>query len=293
MLDMGSLTRRGNRDTASHIRHGASRLHVRRAPASLAVAALCLIVAGCATGRSIALAPDERQGVIDRIVASSAKIMIEQGGRRVVSGSGVVVASRAEGPALEAVSYVLTAAHVLDGNDGSQVIVRFTGPYSTQGKFVATICHRGNPDTLDLALLRIPGIAVPPISIPSRDRVRLGEGILIVGFPWGKRLGMFSGIVSQVPAEGKDDLIADEGTDQTLVVDAASAKGVSGGGVFREATGTLVGVVEGYQTASIALKDSSKSYSLKVPMPGETFVVPLVQIRRFLQESGLDGAVGQ
>jgi serine protease Do len=284
---------RGERDSGCHISSRASWFHVRRTPVALGIGVLGLIVAGCAAGRTITSTPDERQGVIDRIVASSAKVMIEQGGRRVVSGSGVVVASRAEGPTLEAVSYVLTAAHVLDGNDGSQVIVRFTGPYSTQGKFVATIYHRGNPDTLDLALLRIPGIAVPPVSIPSRDRVRLGEGILIVGFPWGKRLGMFSGIVSQVPAEGKDDLIADEGTDQTLVVDAASGKGVSGGGVFREATGTLVGVVEGYQTASIALKDSSKSYSLKVPMPGETFVVPLVQIRRFLQESGIDGAVGQ
>lgn len=219
--------------------------------------------------------------------------MIEEGGRRVVSASGFVVASGTEGPSLEAVSYVLTAAHVLDGSAGAKVLVRFPGAQGIGGKFVATICHRGDPDTLDLALLRIPGIAVPPIAFPTEDRVRLGEGILIVGYPWGKRLGLYSGIVSQLPTEDKDEVSADGGSDATIVVDAASAKGVSGGGVFRETTGALVGLVEGYQTASISVKDQSKTYSLKVPMPGETFVVPVMRIRQFLKDSGVEGAANQ
>jgi S1-C subfamily serine protease len=250
-----------------------------------------MVLAGCVAGGPFS--PAERQDVIDRIVASSAKVMIEQGGRRVVSGSGFVVASGTEGPAFEAVSYVLTAAHVLDGSEGAKVVVRFPGAQGLDGKFVATICHRGDPETLDLALLRIPGIAVPPIAFPAEDRVRLGEGILIVGYPWGKRLGLYSGIVSQLPTEENDDVSADGGSDPTIVVDAASAKGVSGAGVFREATGALVGLVEGYQTASISVKDQSKTYSLKVPMPGETFVVPVVRIRRFLKDSGVEGAAGQ
>ncbi len=140
----------------------------------------------------------------------------------------------------------------------------------------------------------MPGVAVPPVSFPeSDDPIRLGEEILLVGYPWGKRLGLFSGIVSQMPTDGREDATADEGTDSTIVVDAASSKGVSGGGVFREATGTLVGVVEGYQTASIAVKDRSSAYSIKVPMAGETFVVPLTRIRGFLRESGLDGMPSQ
>ncbi|HYL82445.1 MAG TPA: hypothetical protein VEU07_16625, partial [Candidatus Acidoferrum sp.] len=60
------------------------------------------------------------------MVAASAKVVIEYGGHRTVSGSGVVVASGVEGPALEPVSYVLTAAHVLDGDAGGNVSVRFT-----------------------------------------------------------------------------------------------------------------------------------------------------------------------
>jgi hypothetical protein len=120
----------------------------------------------------------------------------------------------------------------------------------------------------------------------------LGEEILVVGFPWGRRLGLFGGIVSQAPGDGKEDAPADEGSEQTMMVDAAASKGVSGGGVFRGATGSLVGVVEGYQTASIAVKDRTQTYSVKVPMPGETFVVPISRIRRFLEEAGLGEASG-
>jgi S1-C subfamily serine protease len=188
---------------------------------------------------------------------------------------------------------VLTAAHVLDGNDGAEISVRFTGAYAIRGKFVATISRRGNSDTLDLTLLKVSGIAVPAAVFPSEDQVQMGEEILVVGFPWGKRLGIFSGIVSQVPVDGKEDAAANEGGDRAMVVDATSAKGVSGGGVFRGTTGTLIGVVEGYQTASIAVKEQSRSYSIRVPMPGETYVVPLADIRRFLRESGVEGVAGQ
>jgi hypothetical protein len=71
---------------------------------------LCAIIAGCAANQAIA--HEARQAVSDRIVAASARVMIEQGGRRIVSASGVVVSSGVEGPDLEPVSYVLTAAHV-------------------------------------------------------------------------------------------------------------------------------------------------------------------------------------
>ncbi len=259
-------------------------------PRAVTSVVLSLMLAGCATtekDRSSA-----RQAVIDRIVTVSVKVMIERRGRRIGSGSGVVVASNGEEPGIGPVSYVLTAAHTLEAMDESEVLVRFSGAYASRGKFAATVRRRDSPDMLDLALLRVPGIAVPPVSFPAEDDVRLGEGILIVGFPWGKRLGLFSGIVSQVPANGKEDAAADEGTEQTIVVDAAASKGVSGGGVFQEVSGNLLGVVEGYQTASIALKDRAQTYSVKVPMPGETFVVPIARIRRFLQDAGLTEVSG-
>jgi hypothetical protein len=66
------------------------------------------------------------------------------------------------------------------------------------------------------------------------------------------------------------------------VIDAAAPRGVSGGGVFEEETGRLVGVVQGHQTLSMAVKDQAQSYTLKFPVPGATFVVPMTQIRPFL-----------
>ncbi|HSB77153.1 MAG TPA: serine protease [Candidatus Methylomirabilis sp.] len=248
----------------------------------------CLTATGCATVGGAA--PHERQAVIDRILAASAKVMIEHDGKRLSSGSGVVVASRPLEPGVEAVSYVLTAAHVLDSKEKAEVFVRFTGAYAVRGKFAATVERRGNPETLDLALLRVTGIAVPAIQLAHGEDISLGQEILIVGFPWGKRLGLFGGIVSQVPTDS-GQAVPDEGVEQTMVVDAASAKGVSGGGVFREATGNLIGIVEGYQTASIAVKERSQTYSLRVPMPGETFVVPITRISRFLGEAGIAGAM--
>lgn len=252
---------------------------------------LCLAAAGCAAlGTN---GETERRVVIDRIVASSVKVIVQQGDRRVSSGSGVVIASRLEGPGAEPVSYVLTAQHILAGKEEGAIFVRFTGVNVAKGKLAATLVRHGEAEGLDLALLRVPGISATEAVFPDTDEVRLGEEILVVGFPWGKRLGLFGGIVSQVPVDGKEGGAPDEGTEQTLVVDAAPAKGVSGGGVFREATGSLLGIVEGYQTASIAIEGRPNTYSVKVPMPGETFVVPIARIRRFLEAAGLGGATPQ
>src|SRR3989304_97411 len=41
---------------------------------------------------------EERHAVFARIVAASARVTVERGGRRVGTGSGVVIASQAEGP---------------------------------------------------------------------------------------------------------------------------------------------------------------------------------------------------
>ena len=292
-MNQDPSARLNKRTMASHLWDGARRRQAGRTPLNVGIVVLCLMAAGCATSRTIA--SGERQAVIDRIVASSAKVIIEQGGHRTSSGSGVVVESRTEEPSGQAVSYVLTAAHILDAKDGVNVFVRFAGSPAGKEIFAATVIRQGDSETLDLALLRVPGIAVPGALFAADDHVRIGEEILVVGFPWGKRLGMFSGIVSEVPADGKEEASAsaDEGTEQTIVVDATSAKGVSGGGVFREATGSLVGVVEGYQTASIAFKDRSQTYSVKVPMPSETFVVPIRRIRHFLDEAGLQVPSGE
>jgi serine protease Do len=242
-------------------------------------------VAGCAGLAGREAEPSNRQAVIDRIVSTTAKVMVERTGERVASGSGVVVA--ASEPGEDPATFVLTAAHLIQGKPDGVVYVRFTGGAGGRAKLVAHVVRRGDVDSLDLALLRVAGVALTPVLLADAAEVRLGEAILIVGFPWGKRLALFGGIVSQVPADGGPDSPAEERGGPSVMVDASVGNGVSGGGVYQEATGRLLGLVEGYRTASVALKDRTQTFSLKVPMPGETFVISVEQIREFLRGAGI------
>ncbi len=198
--------------------------------------------------------------------------------------SGIVLASRPAGETTEAVSYVLTAAHALTGGSGATIYVGFCGQDAARGKFTATVISQGTPGTLDLALLRVSGIAVLPIAFPENDQVRLGRQVLVVGFPEGQWLGISAGIVSQLPlAEIRNGIPADR-AEHRIVIDASVPRGVSGGGAFDGETGRLIGIVQGHQTVSFAVKDQSQSYTLKFPVPGTTFVVPTAQIRAFLAD---------
>ena len=252
----------------------------------LGLSALLAVTVGCARLQPAVSdaqsAASARQRAIEEMIDGTVKVIIEREGRRVASASGVVIASRPAVDTMEAVSFVLTAAHTLAGVDGATVVVGFCGPQASRGKFTATVISRGKPDTQDLALLRVSGIAAPPVRLPEDDLVRLGQPILVIGFPEGERLGLSSGIVSQLPLSARPNGIPADRPEHRIVIDAAAPRGVSGGGVFEEETGRLVGVVQGHQTLSMAVKDQAQSYTLKFPVPGATFVVPMTQIRPFL-----------
>jgi S1-C subfamily serine protease len=226
-------------------------------------------------------AASARQRAIDEMIDSTVKVTIEREGRRVTSASGIVVASRA-GAGTEAVSYVLTAAHVLTGGDNATIMVGFCGSDAARGKLSATVIARGKPETLDLALLRVPGLAAPAVRLPADDAVWLGQPIVVIGFPEGERVGLSGGIVSQLPLSARPNGIPADRPEHRIVIDAAAPRGVSGGGVFEVETGRLIGIVQGHQTVSMAVKDQAQSYTLKFPVPGATFVVPMAQIRPLL-----------
>ena len=56
--------------------------------------------------------------------------------------------------------------------------------------------------------------------------------------------------------------------------------------------GRLIGLVEGYRTARVSFKGDSTARYIDVPVPGETYVVPLADVRRFLTDSGHAGLTG-
>ena len=66
--------------------------------------------------------------------------------------------------------------------------------------------------------------------------------------------------------------------------------GASGGGVYDERTGRLLGLVEGYRTARVSFNGDAQY--IDVPVPGETYVVPLADIRRFLMQADRKDLLG-
>jgi hypothetical protein len=109
----------------------------------------------------------------------------------------------------------------------------------------------------------------------------LGDPIWVVAYPWGRNMTLVGGIVSQVNV----DQPGDRDTGLRFIVDASVSYGSSGGGVYDGRTGRLVGLVEGYRTARVSFQGEASERYIDVPVPGETYVVPLADIRRFLIEA--------
>jgi hypothetical protein len=99
---------------------------------------------------------------------------------------------------------------------------------------------------------------------------------------------LVGGIVSQINV----DQPGDRDTAPRLIVDASVSYGSSGGGVYEGRSGRLVGLVEGYRTARVSFQGDTSQY-IDVPLPGETYVVPLADIRRFLSEADQKDLLGE
>jgi len=224
-----------------------------------------------------AAAPASPRGeVIQRILPSSVQVVAERRSVKLRSASGVVIQSSAD----PARSLVLTTRHTLKGLDDVDLYVAPGG--RSRLRRPATVIAVSSE--ADLALLRVDGLTLSAAALGSE--ARLGDDVWVVAYPWGRRLTVVSGVVSQVEpgTEGEDDRGA------TVMVDASVSYGASGGGVYEAATGRLIGVVEGYRTARMNVRGDPK-LAVEFPVPGETSVVPAGIIRRFLEQAGFGSLV--
>ena len=246
------------------------------------IAALAIATAGCAA----APARPTRGEVLQQILPATVQVVLEESGRRFRSGSGVVVGSRPAGGGADC--FVLTSAHTLAGLAASQEVHVLLGRHKGPGtKARARVLARGESDDLDLALLEVRArhcVAAQLGALPA-----LGDTIWVVAFPWGRSMTLAGGVVSQLNAETAEEREAGA----RLMVDASVSYGASGGGVFDAETGRLVGLVEGYRTARVAFKNDSLARYIEVPVPGETYVTPLADVRRFLRDSGYARLLGE
>ena len=245
---------------------------------------VCAIVLGLSSGCTISrLWEPSREQVLERILPSSVQIVLERDGHRFRTSSGVVIAAHPSASGADC--FVLTSGHTLSHRSSQdQVFVLFGRHRGAGTKAPATVlAHRDTEDT-DLALLRAQTNECSPAEFGQPPW--LGAQIWVVAYPWGRNMTLAGGIVSQINA----DQPGDRETQPRLIVDASVSYGASGGGVYDERTGRLVGLVEGYRTARVSFNGDAQS--IDVPVPGETYVVPLADIRRFLMETGQKDLLG-
>lgn len=224
-----------------------------------------LLLYGCA---SIPLS--DREAVIRQILPSTVQLRADREGAR-RAASGVVVASDTGSRR----SWIVSTRHFLDPAARQDVSLTVPG---RRGRLKASVLAV-SPDA-DLAVLVVEGVALPPVRV--KEMVHLGDEVWVVAFPWGSRLTLVSGVVSQISTEEGE--VGLEGPPR--MVDASVSYGSSGGGVFDAATGALVGIVEGYRTAQVAAPQESGRV-LSVPVPGETTLISSNAIVRFLSSAGL------
>jgi putative serine protease PepD len=160
-------------------------------------------------------------GVLPSVVNVSVSSIQGEG-----TGSGVVV---------DAAGTILTNFHVVQG--ATSVTLRFNdGEHEElEGEVVGTAPER------DLAVIRVAADDLIPIELGDSSGLRLGDGVVALGFPLGIEGGptVTSGIVS-----GLDRTIAPEGGPQLeglLQTDAAINPGNSGGALV-DLNGRLVGI---------------------------------------------------
>ena len=248
--------------------------------------AVCLIILAVSSGCTISgLWEPSREQVVERILPSSIQIVLERDGQRFRSGSGVAIAARPSARGTDC--FVLTSGHTLSRPSGQdRVFVLFGRHHGAGSKAPATVLAHRETEDLDLALLRTQTTECFPAKFGRPPW--FGDPILVVAYPWGRNMTLVGGIVSQVNM----DQSGDPDTAPRLIVDASVSYGSSGGGVYDGRTGRLVGLVEGYRTARVSFQADTSQY-IDVPLPGETYVVPLADIRRFLSEADQKDLLGE
>jgi len=187
---------------------------------------------------------------------------------------------------------LVTNAHVIErpgesANDGSLVV--FSRDSGEKGRIRrAEVVELDR--THDLAVLRFEGNPLQPLELGKAGSVREGQSVAFVGFPLGGVLGFspvtHRGIVSSITtvalpsptARQLDDRTINrlrEGTFEMLQLDATAYPGNSGGPLFDEETGAVVGVVN-----MVTLKGTRES-ALTNPS-GISYAIPVEFVARLL-----------
>lgn len=236
------------------------------------ICAIFLLVTGF--NHTASAGSPEAAAVMQHVLASTAQVVVERagGGRRTGSAIAVAVDER-QGKVV-----LVTAAHVLT-------------PVVPQNVVVTTPLHRrplpANVLALDvesdLALIEVSRLDVKPVAF-SVDAM-LGDGVWVAAFPWGGRVSVVGGVVSQISWRPTESATSVPLVGPVTLIDATVSHGMSGGGVFDRQNGTLLGIVRSYRTVQMTLPGEPER-AITFPVGGETTIVPSLSILCFLANAG-------
>ncbi len=176
--------------------------------------------------RKLASGPDEGrlERLIERLCQSSISIDTKGSG-----GSGVVISSEGRD------ALILTARHVIEpafrSKKAKSIELRNDGISAKARRLL--IAPRG----IDAAIVETDGRLGPAVPLCPHPP-RLGCGVIVIGAGMGIDNSVSMGIVSKRMEEKAGRLTYD-----IIQTDAMVNLGNSGGGVFRAATGELIGIV--------------------------------------------------
>ena len=159
---------------------------------------------------------------------------------------------------------VVTNEHLVDGSD--RVSIRL----ATGGNYSGTVI--GAHPTLDMAFIEIdPGPRFTPLPLGDSDAVRVGAGVIAIGFPLGSELGDDPTVTTGIVSAKRQDL-------DFLQTDASLNPGNSGGPLLNE-----YGCVVGINTAGVEETEDGRVVT------GINFAIPVNQLKDHLDENDIGG----
>ena len=178
--------------------------------------------------------PDSEYKTIENCMSSvvSIDVTAQSGHKSVLAGSGSGVIISADG-------YIVTCNHVVEG--AQKIFV-----YLDNGNdYEATLV--GTDSVTDLAVIKINAYNLSYAKFGDSSTLSVGEGVFAIG----NALGQLSNTYTRGSISGLDRSITIDNVTMTLLqTDAAINQGNSGGGLFRESDGTLIGIVNAKSSGS-------------------------------------------
>jgi S1-C subfamily serine protease len=259
-------------------------------PISLAKICFALATWLILPGMSHAADGNSLPDIIEKVKPAVVAIGTFQKTRRppsIFRGTGFVVADGL---------HVVTNAHVLPEKldvEKRELIAVFAG--NTSQMEIREASKMAEDREHDLAVLKITGRPLPPISLGSPQRVREGEIYAFTGFPIGMVLGLNAvthrGIVSAISPIAIPQLSA-QLLEKNVVarltapynvfqLDATAYPGNSGSPLYDPATGQVVGII------NKVFVQESKETVIQKPS-GISYAIPVNHIKELLRKLGIE-----